>query len=414
MAVAAHAFIFDGQITIDRALNSPTLTVRYANANAALVELRVNGESIATRSVSSAKSSGETTFTLNLSSLAAGDNKVEIRLFDKAGKLLATETTTVTAENSQSPVFLTNPKMGATLQGNVDIKVGFGQQMKNSYVSFFIDNQFKSISNVPPYEFTWDTRGDSNGWHEVEAWVVDESSATYKTRKVRVFVQNPGGRTDRPGVSEPVAKPVVAPVAKPILAETTANALHLTVGGSTSTKPATLKPSISSGPKEMLPTGKRLMTKVQKPLPPTNAIHNAVAAAGAGVVSITRGARLPSVGAFAIVYNTQFVDFDVQPRVTEDGIPLTPLRYLLEKAGGKVDWQNNLKNVSAKADGHDIFLHIGDSFAQINKQRIELERPSFIDRGRTIVPLSFMRDALNVNIDYDKATGHVLITSIKK
>ncbi|HWA84245.1 MAG TPA: stalk domain-containing protein, partial [Fimbriimonadaceae bacterium] len=326
---------------------------------------------------------------------------------------LATETTTVTAESSQSPVFLTNPKMGSTLQGNVDIKVGFGQQLKNSYVSFFVDNQFKSISNVPPYEFTWDTRGDSNGWHEVEAWVVDDTSATYKTRKVRVFVQNPGGRTDRPSVAEPVAKPV-PPAAKPILAETTANALHVSVGGSTSTKPAALKPSISSGPKEMLPTGKRLMTMAQKPLPPTNAIHNAVAAAGTGMVSITRGARLPSVGAFAIVYNTQFVDFDVQPRVTEDGVPLTPLRYLLEKAGGKVDWQNSLKNVSAKADGHDIFLHIGDSFAEINKQRIELERPSFIDRGRTIVPLSFMKNALNVNIDYDKATGHVLITSIKK
>lgn len=419
MAVAAQALIFDGQITIDRALNSPTLTVRYSNANAALVELRVNGESIATRSVNAGKSSGETTFTLNLSSLSSGDNKVEIRLFDKGGKLLASEATSVTTDSSQSPVFLSNPKMGSTLQGNVDIKVGFGQQMKNSYVSFFIDNQFKSISNVPPYEFTWDTRGDSNGWHEVEAWVVDDSSSTFKTRKVRVFVQNPGGRTDRPSPVEPAAKPIVAaPAAKPILAETTANALHVSVGGATSTKPATLQPSVSSGPKEMLPTGKRLATKTvvaaQHTLPPVTVARNATPAARTGVVNVTRGVRLPSVGTFAIVYNTQFIDFDVQPRVSADGVPLTPLRYLLEKAGGKVDWQNNLKNLSAKADGHDIFLHIGDSFAQVNKQRIELERPSFIEMGRTIVPLSFMRDALNVNIDYDKATGHVLITSINK
>jgi hypothetical protein len=123
--------------------------------------------------------------------------------------------------------------------------------------------------------------------------------------------------------------------------------------------------------------------------------------------------RLPNVGSFAIVFNTQFVDFDVQPRVSE-GIPLTPFRHLIEKAGGKVDWANKQKNVSAQAEGHDIFLHIGDSFAQINKRRIELERPSFIESGRTIVPLSFMRDALNVNIDFDKATGHVLITNAKK
>src|ERR1051326_3335192 len=113
MAVAAQAFIFDGQIKIDRALNSPTLTVRYTNASAALVELRVNGESIATRSVNAGKSNGETTFNLNLASLNPGDNRVEIRLFDKAGQLLASETTTVTTEaQSQGPIFLSAPKMG--------------------------------------------------------------------------------------------------------------------------------------------------------------------------------------------------------------------------------------------------------------------------------------------------------------
>jgi hypothetical protein len=40
-----------------------------------------------------------------------------------------------------------------------------------------------------------------------------------------------------------------------------------------------------------------------------------------------------------------------------------------------------------------------------------METAPYIDRGRTIVPLSFIDDALNVNVDYDKETGHVLITS---
>lgn len=423
MAVAAQAFILDGQITIDKALNSPTLTVRYTNAAAALVELRVNGESVATRSVNAGKTSGETTFTLNPASLVGGDNKVEIRLFDKGGKLLAAETTTVTTENSQSPVFISNPKMGSTLQGNVDIKVGFGHEMKNSYVSFFIDNQFKSISNVPPFQFTWDTTMDNNGWHEVEAWIVDESSSTYKTKKIRVFVENPHGKTERvfPNNANTTAKPVANPTAKPAVAptavvgETADNPLTVKVGGSLGTKPASLKPSTSTGLKEMYPTGQRLAKNSQTGhiALPSNGVLNGVKAAGLGTVSITRGSRLPNVGTFAIVFNTQFVDFDVQPRVT-DGVPLTPFRHLIEKAGGKVDWANKQKNVNAQADGRDIFLHIGDSFAQINKQRIELERPSFIESGRTIVPLSFMRDALNVNIDYDKATNHVLITSAKK
>jgi hypothetical protein len=418
MAVAAQAFIFDGQIKIDRALNSPTLTIRYTNANAALVELRVNGESVATRTVNANRNSGETTFSLSSASLNAGDNSVEIRLFDKSGKLLASETTTVTTETTQGPIYLTNPKMGATIKGNVNIKVGFGRDMKNSYVSFFIDNQFKSISNVPPFEFNWDTTRDTNGWHEVEAWVVDETSATFKTKKIRVFVQNAGGRTDRitqPETADPAkatapTPPVAAP--KPPVGELVVNNIVATVGSPTGTKPAIGTASTSSGPKEMLPTGKRLakpagekiaLKPTEKPITPKTA-----------TISITKGQKLPPIGSFAIVFNTQFVNFDVQPRVTSEGIPLTPFRHLIEKAGGKVDWENKAKNVTAEADGRNIFIHIGDSFALIDKKKFDLEIASFIEQGRTIVPLSFMRDALDVNIDYDKATGHVLITNAKK
>ncbi len=87
--------------------------------------------------------------------------------------------------------------MGATVQGPVQLTVGFNKELKNTYVSFFIDNQFKSMSNTPPFGYLWDTTRDANGWHEVEAWAVDDTSVTYKTRRVKVFVNNPGGQTPR-------------------------------------------------------------------------------------------------------------------------------------------------------------------------------------------------------------------------
>lgn len=409
-AVTSQALVLDGQITIAKALNSPTLTVRYTNAAAALVELRVNGESVATRSVDAGRRVGETNFTLNLDDLAQGDNQIEVRLFDRAGKLLASEKTTVSAGSNEGPIFIANPRMGATVRGSVEIKVGFGKEMKNSYVSFFIDNQFKSISNVPPFNFNWDTSRDSNGWHEVEAWVVDDASATYKTRKVRVFVDNPSGLTPRHGAVAPV--PVPATTTAPVLP----NPVGSKVSGAAGPKPAPITKAVATGPQAMLPTGKRqaLSPPAKAPLvktPVASVVKSAPTTAG--LIAIAKGARLPNTGAFAIVYNTQFVDFDVQPRI-EDGVPLTPFRYLIEKAGGKVDWQNAKKNVTAQADGRNIFLHIGDSFARIDQQKVDLEKASFIERGRTIVPLSFMKDALNVEIQYDRATGHVLITSARK
>ncbi len=420
-AALAGAVALDGQIKVDKALNSPTLTIRYSNANAALVELRVNGESVGTRSMSSAKSVGETTFDLNLASLKGGDNEVEVVLYDKSGKQIGSEKTLVTADQASGPVFLSNPKMGATINGNVEIKVGFGADLKNSYVSFFIDNQFKSISNVAPFSFYWDTQKESNGWHEVEAWVVDENSTTFKTKKVRVFIDNPRGRTERrietpavdktPTPAQPVEK--TAPAVKPVAGEMD-NPLVLKVGGASLSKPARIDESTATGPQMMTPTGQRnvkpKLALQQKGLSPT--IANSVTSS-THLVSITKGQRLPNIGAYAIVFNSSVVKFDVAPRV-EDGVPLTPFRHLVEKAGGKVEWTNAEKTVSAQADGKDIFFKIGDKIAMINKLSVELERASYIDSGRAIVPLSFMRDALNVNIDYDKATGHVLITSLKK
>src|SRR5579862_3251769 len=101
IAASASAFSIDPQIMIDRALDSPTLTVRYTGVSAALVELRVNGESLGTRAVTATRASGETNFTLDLSELKEGDNEIEVRLFDRTGKLVGQEHTTIKAEAAE-------------------------------------------------------------------------------------------------------------------------------------------------------------------------------------------------------------------------------------------------------------------------------------------------------------------------
>jgi hypothetical protein len=432
LSVCAHAFGFDdARIVIDRAINSPTLTVRYSGATVALVELKVNGESLGTRSVSASKSSGETNFTLNLTSLHDGENTVEVCLYDKLGKLVGTEKTVISTDNGvQGPVHLTAPKFGAEVQGPVEINVGFGKQLRNTYVSFFIDNQFKSLSNTPPFNYIWDTTRETNGWHDIEAWVVDDSNTTFKTRKTKIFVNNKGGRTERitpapelngvpngvkavagpaagiktitPGGGATVARTVgaVAPVLEGAVAANKINASSL--GSASGVKATKLVASIPTGPRFLTPTGTR------------NAATTINAVVGsAGTISITKGQRLPNYGSFAVIYNSSIVKFDVAPRIL-DGVPMTPFRHLMEKAGGKVDWESVSKSVHAFAEGNDIYIQVGDKIAKINKLPIELEIAPFLERGRTIVPLSFIREALKVDVEYDKATGHVLITSAKK
>lgn len=428
LTVCAQAFMLDAQITIDRALNSPTLTVRYNGATAVMVELRVNGASVGTRAVTG-RNTGETNFTLDLSSLNDGDNNVEVRLIDKDGKIVGTQKATITADaGTNSPVFLSSPKVGATVRGPVEIKVGFGKEMKNSYVSFFINNQFKSMTNYPPFSYVWDTTGETNGWHEVEAWIVDDNSNTFKTKKTRVFVNNPGGRTERPvttaqpAVKTPLVAVKIPAVKAPVMGIVKAPMTSVKLSGSVSgLKPAIMTKGLATGPKSMTP----LAVKVVKATTPAKVIKNASTSgtavvtqsassinAAAGTIRITKGQRVPNLGPLIIVMNSSYLNFDVAPRVT-NGIPLTPFRHLIEKAGGEVKWETFKKSLTANADGRDIFLKIGDKIGKINNRSIELELAPFLERGRTIVPLSFINESLNVDVEYDKATGHVLITKKK-
>jgi hypothetical protein len=450
LSAGSFAFAFDAEILIQRALNSPTLTVKYDGANASLVELRINGESFATRAVASKETKGTVEFTVTVTDLKDGDNEVEIRLYDKTGKVLSSQKQNIsTDQGNKGPVYITGPKQGETVKGPVEIKIGFGKELKNAFVSFFIDGDHKEIKNTPPYNYVWDTQKESNGWHTVEAWVVDELTNTYKSKQVRVFVNNPGGRTNRTGLGGGEA--VVAKGTSQATIEDTNNGIKgsdLTVAATTAPvgvstpkvgavkttvtaktpvavpaaskaqpvatkvtpkiddKVATLKsPAVDGGipmaNMNMVPTGSR----IARP----HGLPNFATEAATKVLSIGKGFRMEGVNTFSVLYNGRFVEFDVQPRVDE-GIPMTPFRHLIEKAGGMVGWLKSAKEVNASADGTKIWFKVGDANAKVNDKAFKLEMAPYIDRGRTIVPLTFMSDALKVNIDFDPSTGHVLIT----
>jgi hypothetical protein len=444
MATVASALMVDAQIMIDRALNSPTLTLRYSGTSAAMAELRINGKSVSTRTLTDGKTSGETNFNVDPTLLKDGDNEVEIRLFDRNGKQVGSRKIQIASEGAnKGPVYLMSPKMGGTVQGPVEIRVGFGREMRNSYVSVFVNNQIKSMVNTPPFAYLWDTTREDNGWHEVEAWVIDGSSNTYKTRKVRVFVNNPGGRTERrtatqanvEGATNAIQANVsgasndlravqggkatavtnaTQPVTPKVAGIEAQNAVRGSISGATAgTKSTRIESSVMTGPKSLVPTGTRnaVVRNANVAKVPTVSVTNSVNSA-AGTIAITKGQRLPNLASFTVVFNSQFVEFDVNPRV-DQGVPMTPFRHLIEKAGGKVEWENSQKAVNAEAEGNSVNLFIGNREAKVNKLPVQLEIAPYLDRGRTIVPLSFLSDVLKVNIEYDRATGHVLITSVK-
>ncbi len=434
VASSASAFSLDPEITIDRALNSPTIAVRYNGVAATLVELRINGESLGTREVSGDKKRGETNFTIDLAALKEGDNLVEVVLYDRTGKVVERDKTSISVarESKRGPVFVESPKAGATVRGPVQVDVGFGEKLGKSYVSFFVDGKFHSLTNFPPYTFSWDTEKEANGWHDIEAWAIDEANETHKSGAVKFFVNNPGGRTNRPGAASPVALAGNAPrdfslvgadsglralggATAAVRVSTPAaramppavvdrmvpmtNAVRAAVTAANGLRPATLGAALATGPKSLVPTGKRLAFQV------SSAVTTAM-------VSIVTGVKLPAMGAFPVLLDGQPVRFDVPTRV-ENGVALSPLRSLVEKAGGKVVWDHKAKVAHAGLGGRQLDLTIGDLKGRIDGKNLILEKAPGLENGRTVVPLSMLHDAFGMDVKLDGKTGNVVISTAK-
>ena len=111
---------------------------------------------------------------------------------------------------------------------------------------------------------------------------------------------------------------------------------------------------------------------------------------------------------FEVSFESAFIQFDVAPRV-EHGLPLAPFRAIFEKSGGEVTWFNDTKKLRATDMDRLIEISIGDKQAKVNNLPVSLEAVPYLDHGRTIVPLSFFRDAMDLKVNFDPATGHVLV-----
>ncbi len=435
----APGLYYDADIKISRAIGSPAITVAYSGAKAARMQIRLNGVTIASRDLDKARSAGEAGFNLNLERLQQGDNVIEAILFDDQGKKLGTHKMVVAVEQrTDQPIFIRMPKAGDSLQGTVLIDVGLGIQAKNAFVSFFVNKEFKGMKNYPPYTLAWDTTKESNGWHEIEVWLYDETQTTLKSPVARVFIENPGGRTERvepalepvlaeptltppsgaikgvknaEGVAEPLkAAPVVAaPVAAPALPDP---AVKSPVGTQRGAKTGDGVYVEAIGTRVSTPNPSQPQAQPQQPIAETHS-PTATATPAIRTLPIDFGSRISTTAPISIWFNGSPIEFDVQPRI-QDGVPLTPFRFLYERAGGKVDWFQKEFVVTATGLGYDVWLKIGNPYARVNGQQVQLELAPFIDTRRTIVPMSFIKDVLDVDVDFDPATGHVLITQAKK
>lgn len=99
---------------------------------------------------------------------------------------------------------------------------------------------------------------------------------------------------------------------------------------------------------------------------------------------------------------------NVKPTI-ENGRTIVPVRAVSEKLGAEVLWDEDTKTVIVKSGNVEIKMVINSAEAYVNGEKVQLDVPARITDDRTVVPLRFVAENLDLNVNWDEASRTVIV-----
>ncbi|WP_019637265.1 copper amine oxidase N-terminal domain-containing protein [Paenibacillus fonticola] len=100
-----------------------------------------------------------------------------------------------------------------------------------------------------------------------------------------------------------------------------------------------------------------------------------------------------------------------QAPVLVSGRAMLPLRAIFEALDADVDWNNRTKTITALKGGTTVILKMNAKSATINGQSVSLDVPAQNLKGRTMVPVRFVSEAMGEQVDWNANSKTVYITT---
>lgn len=100
-----------------------------------------------------------------------------------------------------------------------------------------------------------------------------------------------------------------------------------------------------------------------------------------------------------------------QPPMMIRGRTMLPLRAIFEALDARVGWNQRTKTVTATKAGTTVVLKLGSKVATINDSNVTLEVPAQTIRGRTMVPVRFVSEAMGEQVLWNSRTQTVTINT---
>jgi len=149
--------------------NNPACTVAGTAPVGSTVTIYDNGAPAGTGSAS------DGTFSIPIT-LVEGGNVLSGTATTGEGTSPFSSQVTVTLDTSPPTCGLTSPADGAQLRGTVTVAATASDNRGVTKVEFFVDSELRQVDFTAPYEWLWDTTGDSDGAHNVKAVAYDEAT----------------------------------------------------------------------------------------------------------------------------------------------------------------------------------------------------------------------------------------------
>lgn len=112
----------------------------------------------------------------------------------------------------------------------------------------------------------------------------------------------------------------------------------------------------------------------------------------------------------SVLVNGRQLSFSQAPYVA-NGVTLVPMRAIFEALSADVNYDAASQKITAAKDETVIELTLGQKTAVKDGQTIELEVAAASRNGSTMVPLRFVAEALQANVEWDGASRTVTITT---
>lgn len=109
-----------------------------------------------------------------------------------------------------------------------------------------------------------------------------------------------------------------------------------------------------------------------------------------------------------VTLNGEQLHFDVPP-VLENGRVLLPLRAIFEALDATVNWDGATNTVTATKGNDTVKLTVGKKTAYKNGASVELDVPAKVVKGRTLVPVRFISEALGATVQWDSESRKVIV-----